>query len=72
MVGVFLLLRPVVGLVTRDSATILLELSVSSEVSLNIFLLGSLAEEGRFVSKQACHHVPYIRSDYDFVEFVDL
>ena len=51
-VGVRVLVGPIVGIVTNNSARLLLEVSVTGEVSVNVFSLTSSSAEGRFMFKK--------------------
>lgn len=43
---------PVVGIVAQASVKILLEVSLATEVTLNVFLLSDVSNEGRFLIKK--------------------
>ena len=50
--GVRLLVGPIVGIVTNNSARLLLEATATGEVSVNVFSLTSSSSEGRFMFKK--------------------
>ena len=51
--GVDIVVGPVVGIVTQTSATVLLEVSAATEVSVSLYLLSKMSTEGRYCSKQS-------------------
>ena len=52
MTGVSIIAGPVIGLVTQTSVNILVEVPVTTEITLNVFVLSNSSNDGRFISKQ--------------------